>query len=524
MLRAEFAPAPSVKIMINIGATLDIPTGKYHRGRHGESVLNGGLAFLTGIVGIGNNFKSTVMRYMSFMGLARIPKSTGNTYDTEVSVHENRMKKLASFIRELGGEDIIDTGRWMVTDKTVYFGNEYYEIYKDFLKNKKKNAEKNMVETPFMERNNQSLMKIIQPTFTEIDSFTEFETEDVAKMQDANELGESGGNTIHMRQGLAKLRFLMEAPGLNGGSYNYLLMTAHIGKESTMQNAGPGGSVPIQKLKHLKNGDKIKGTTDKFTFITHNCWHSFNASPFTNDGTKGPEYPRSPDDNMRLDTDLNTVQIRNLRGKSGPSGLPLTLLVSQEEGVLGSLTEYHHLKEVGKYFGMGGSNISHYPELYPDCKIGRTTVRSKIDSDPKLRRALNIMVEMLQMSYLWHDLPEGLLCDPKVLYEDLKAKGYDWDMILEQTRGWWTLDNDKPNPLLFLSTMDLLNMRQGKYHPFWLEEDKKTIKAEYRPKTLTEVLKEETKALEDNASNIVSLVEKKLDDARIAAIKSRKAA
>ena len=480
LLSAGFQPAPAVKIMINIGALMDIPTGKYYVGIHGESVLNGGLAFLTGIVGIGNNFKSTLLHYMFLCAMSRIRNSTGNTYDSEVSIHENRLKKLASHIREFGGIDPIDAGRWVVTDKTVYFGNEYYEIYKDFLKEKRKNAAKNMVMTPFLERDGKTLMQIVQPTFSEVDSFTEFETEDVAKMQDDNELGESGGNTIHMRQGLAKLRFLMEAPGLNGGAYNYLLMTAHIGKESTMQNAGPGGSVPIQKLKHLKNGDKIKGTTDKFTFITHNCYHSFNASPFTNDGTKGPEYPRSPDDNLRLDTDLNTVQIRNLRGKSGPSGLPMTLIVSQEEGVLPSLTEYHHLKDVGKYFGLGGSNVSHYAELYPDVKIGRTTIRSKIDSDSRLRRALNIMSEMLQMSYLWHDLPEGLLCEPKVLYEDLKAKGYDWDVLLD-TRGWWTTDNDY-HEIPFLSTMDLLKMRQGTYHPFWLEEDKKTIKKEYLKK------------------------------------------
>lgn len=482
MLRAAFTPAPLVKVMINIGALLDVPTGKFYKGRHGERILNGGLAFLTGVVGIGNNFKTTLMRYMSLTGLARMPGSNGNTYDTEVSAHEIRISKLAAAIHELYGEDPFASGRWTLTDETVYLGNEYYEIHKDFLKDKRKKAEKHMVETPFLDRDGSCLM-IIQPTFSEVDSFTEFKTEDVVKMQDDNELGESGGNTIPMRQGLAKLRFLMEAPGLNGGAYNYMLMTAHIGKESTMQNAGPGGQVPIVKLKHLKNGDKIKGTTDKFTFVMHNCWHSFNASPFTNDSTKGPEYPRSPDDNLKLDPDLNTVQIRNLRGKSGPSGMPLTLIVSQEEGVLSSLTEYHHLKDVGKYYGLGGSNISHYPELYPDCKIGRTTVRSKIDSDYKLRRALNIMSEMLQMSYLWHDIPEGVMCTPKELYDDLKAKGYDWDMLLGMTRGWWTINNDYPNPYYFLSTMDLLNMRMGTYHPFWLEDDKKTIKKEYIPTT-----------------------------------------
>lgn len=464
-LSPGFKPAPAVKVMINIGALFDIPTGKYLKGKYGESILNGGLAFLTGVVGIGNNFKSTVLHYMMLKAMARIARSSAATYDTEVNIHEFHLKKLAASIEELFDEDVIGIGRWVITDKTVYSGNKFYDQQKEFLQDKKKNAEKYGVEIPFLDRDGQSLMRIPLPTFTEVDSFTEFETDDVTKMQDDNELGESGGNTIHMRQGLAKLRFLMEAPGLNGGAYNYLLMTAHIGKESTMQQAGGGREVPIVKLKHLKNGDKIKGTTDKFTFITHNCWHAFNATPFINDGTKGPEYPRHSDDNLKLDTDLNTVQIRNLRGKSGPSGMALTLIVSQQEGVLPSLTEFHHIKENGRY-GIEGSNINYALDLYPECKLSRTTVRGKIDNDPKLRRALNITSEMCQMSYLWHDMEEGLLCTPKQLYEDLKAKGYDWDVLLS-TRGWWTYDNDK-HPVPFLSTMDLLNMRKGVYHPYWM--------------------------------------------------------
>jgi hypothetical protein len=45
---------------------------------------------------------------------------------------------------------------------------------------------------------------------------------------------------------------------------------------------------------------------------------------------------------------------------------------------------------------------------------------------------------------------------------------------LLNTRGWWTLDNDKQE-VPFLSTLDLLRMRKGLYHPYWLAEDKRTI-------------------------------------------------
>jgi len=473
-----FIPSTPLKPLINIGAGLDIPTGTFETGRYGESILNGGLSTLTGIVGMGNSFKSTIMHYQAFTAMSRIRGSFGNTYDTEVNVSESRLAELARRIPELANEDILLTGRWVVTDKIVYTGEKWYELHKSFCEDKIKNFNKNKVETPFLGRDLKSQLMINLPTFTEMDSFTEFETSDVIKMQDDNALGESGGNTIHMRQGLIKTRLLMEAPRLNCGSYNYLLMVAHIGKESAMQSGGGGRDMPITKLKHLKNGDKIKGATDKFTFATHNCWHCFDSRPLMQADGDGPLYPRDSEDKLKYDTDLNTVHLRNLRGKFGTSGMTLILIVSQSEGVLPSLTEFHYIKEMGR-FGLEGNVQNYSLALYPDVKLSRTTVRSKIDNDPKLRRALNITSEMCQIQNLWHKLDKELICTPKQLYDDLTALGYDWNQLLS-TRGWWTTGNDK-HPIPFLSTMDLMRMRlkDNPYVPYWLEADKKTIKKEF---------------------------------------------
>lgn len=487
-LNAPFEAAPVVKVMINIGALMDIPTGTYLEGVLGEYIMNAGLGFLTGVVGIGNNFKSTLLHFQMLTAMVRMGlKSTKNTYDTEVNIHEWHLVKMierifadnmsiASLIDENLStmvENVLETGRWVITDKTMHVGNEWYEILKTWLENKRKNSSKISVATPFWNRGRKGNLMILQPTFSEMDSLTEFETDDVIDMQDENELGESGGNTIHMRQGLAKLRLLMEAPRLHGGSYNYFGMTAHLGKESTMQKGGGGRDVPIVKLKHLKNGDKIKGTTDKFTFVTNNCWHAYDAKPLINDGTKGPEYPRNADDNLKLDNDLNEVKVKQLRSKSGPTGVTLTILVSQQEGVLSSLTEFHHLRETKRY-GMVAKNGSNYNlDLLPDLNLQRTTVRGKIDTMPRLRRALNITSEMCQMDYLWHHLGEDLVCDPKDLYADLAAMGYNWDVLLD-TRGWWTIDNDK-HPVPFLSTMDLLRMRVSLYHPYWYDAKLKEL-------------------------------------------------
>jgi hypothetical protein len=487
LLRPNFNMAPMVKAMINIGALLDIPTGTFLEGRHGEMVLNGGLANLTGFVGIGNQFKSTFMLYMIITAMIRICElSTANIYDTEINVHISRLKQLMTRYIELQMEDLVDQGRMTVTDKAEHLADEWFDLLKEWLQNKRKNKEKILRNTPFLERDG-SLMQIPVPTFGAIDSFSEFITADVVKMQDDNSLGDSKANTLYMKQGQQKNRFLMEIPPLAQSAYHYTLMTAHLGEKIEMDPHNPSPKA----LQHLTGNLKIKGAPTKFTFLMNNCWWCYNAAVLkTDDSARTPLYPRDSDDNMKNDTDLNVVTVRLLRGKSGPSGMGTEIVISQSEGVLPSLTEFHYLRNrkenprdtsaTAKRYGFDGNLQNYSLDLLPDVKLSRTSIRGKIDSDPRLVRALNITAEMCQMSELWHNMDE-LLCTPKQLYDDLKAAGYDWEMILSKTRGWWTLDNDDPrHELLFLSSMDLLRMRKGEYHPFWLEADKKTLKKEYQ--------------------------------------------
>ena len=477
-----FTPAPVVKAMLNIGALLDIPTGIWQTGIHGEKILNGGLGSITGIVGIGNNFKSTIMHYMMLSALNRVYpqfKTSGSTYDTEINVHESHIDSLAKRFDSFKDVDIFDEQIWTNTDTTVYSANKWFEVLKDFLKDKKKNEKDFTVDSPFVGRDGK-LMPMIVPTFGEVDSLTEFKSDAETRMLEENELGDSGANTYHMRAGLIKTRFLMETPALVGGAYHYLAMTGQLGKDIPMAQAGPMPAQPIKKLQFLKNGDKIKGVTDKFTFATNNCWHAYNAAPLINQSTKAAEYPLQGVDPLSGDTDLMLVMLRQIRSKSGPTGYVIEMIVSQSEGVLPELTEFHFIKSADRW-GINGT-LQHYAlDLYPDVKLQRTTVRSKIDEDPMLRRALNITAEMLQIKH-FHRNCDDVICTPKELYDDLKSKGYDWSVLLN-TRGWWTINNDK-HPVPYLSTRDLLNMRAGTYHPYWLDEkDKRTIKKEYQFKT-----------------------------------------
>jgi hypothetical protein len=471
-LKPNVEPTASVKPLINIGCLFDVSTGSYEFGKYGECILNGGLGILTGIVGIGNNYKTTITHYQSLAALSRIITSTYSslsTYDTEMNIHEGRLVHLSHAFPEFKERNLIEEGVWVATDSSIYHGNQWYEKLKVFVKGKIEHAKEITVEYPFLDRDRKTNLVGLVPTFGEVDSLTEWTSEDVIKMQESNEIGDSGANTLHMRLGLAKTRMLMELPNRTVPAFHYLVMTGQLGREVAMQT-GPIPVPPNKKLSYLKNGDKVKGVGDKFFFAMSNVWHAYNMSPLINQGTKGEEYPIDRADDRKGSTDLNSVYLRQLRSKSGRTGIVLELIVSQNEGVLPTLTEFHYIKNMNR-FGLGGSNINFHIDLYPEVNLTRPTIRSKIDEDPLLCRAINITSELCQIIELRPNVDKKpiereLLCTPKELYEDLKSLGYDWNTLL-QTRGWWTVNNDR-HPIPYLSTLDLLRMRKNLYRPYWL--------------------------------------------------------
>lgn len=467
------------KVSINIGAGLDIPTGSLITGLKGETIINGGLANTVGMVGTGNNYKSTILHYMQLKGMDRMmegcTKNIGMaTYDTECNISIDRLESLASRMKYVGQNPITQTGKWMVMDKSKILGDEWTDIMFKFMETKGKD-EKNKVEYEcFKDPYSDKPMRVPFPSFAEIDSLTEFEAASTVNLL-KDGLDGSDTNTYAMKQGGFKTKVVTQLPRLVNSSNTYLGLTAQAGGKINIPT-GPMSAQPTKKLQYMKHDMDIKGATGKFNFLLLNAWWANTASKLTNQTTRQAEYPIDNSQDS-IETELNVVRLTLLRGKFGPSGINLEIVVSQYEGVLPTLTEFHNIKENGKY-GISGSNISYFMDIYPDVSLSRTTVRRKIDSDAKLRRAINITLEMMQLSLYMGSHPDvmELMCSPKELYEDIKKLGYDWNILLK-TREYWTI-NQYSNPIPFLSSMDLLKMRKGLYHPYFLNEDK-TVKKEY---------------------------------------------
>ena len=458
------------KVLLNIGALLDIPTGSVVKGNRGESIINGGLAIMTGITGIGNSYKSTISHYMMLTAMSRVKEAVDDTYmityDTESNVSIDRLGTFADRYHNLSKESLID-GTWQVMDKTTYPGDEWAKLIYDTLDNKAKDKTALVKVECLTDPYTKGLLEIVAPTFTEIDSFSEFEPLATIELL-SGDLSNANTNTYAMKQSLFKTKFL-DSYNVHAGRANaYTLFTAHKGKKIDM-NANPY-SIPKKDLGYLDADESIKGTTTKFNFLIQNLWKCQSTTKLVNQTTGTSEYPKYAA-GKDIATDLNIVTLKQLRGKNGTSGILIDIIVSQEEGVLPTLTEFHYIKkskegQVG--YGISGSNLNYTLDLYPDVKLSRTTVRNKIDSDPKLRRAINITAELLQLKTYFPALESsGLICTPKELYDDIKKLGYNWDELLE-TRGYWTI-NQYSHPVKFLSSMDLLYIRKGEYKPYWLD-------------------------------------------------------
>lgn len=473
-VRPAIKPIDAYKILYNIGGLMDLSTGFYVRGMKGENILNGGLGALVGIVGKPNLFKSTIAHYMTLSAASKIAAGGYvpyiNTFDTEMNIQANRLRSFASRFPEFGPDDIIDTGIWNISDPTKHMGNEWFKLLRDFLKGEKvKNASKYMVATPMIDKDGNAIMTMM-PTFGQLDSLTKFQTSDVEDMQNKNEIGASGGNTIFMRAGLGKARLIMELPILCNGAGHYTVTTAHVGLDNNTIGV-PQHQQPTKKLQHMKQGEKIKGAPDDFFFLTNSLWQCTTSTLLIDSDTKAPLYPKTQRDKTEASTDLNLVKLKLLRNKSGPSGYSVPLIVSQTEGVLASLSEFHYIKEdeQDKRYGIDGNNTTYNLTLYPGVKLMRTTVRGLLDSDPLLRRAVKITADLLQIKKLYKELPLEIPPLDK-LYEKLE-KQYGWATLL-RTRDYWTFDQ-YTNPVPFLSTMDILEAYHDKYVPYFLTSIKR---------------------------------------------------
>lgn len=452
-----------IRPSLNVGAGFDIPTGTYKLGKHGESILNGGLAPFTAIVGKGNTFKTAIALFFMMRVISRYDCSNALHYDTECTFSPDRVANVINGMRS-GSSDmdidaLMESGRVFLTDDSVIKTEEWFKQTMQTYSADKRKTKSLMKHLPFIDSKG-NFIPFLPPTVNVGDSASEMKygklEENYAKMK----IGDGEMQTEAMRVSNAKRMMIEKMQGFCNAGAIYAILTAHLGKDLNID-----GKPQEKKTTFMKQGDKISKVPTQILGLPNAVWEISTGTPLIHRETKEWLYPNGNDVDTKGNPDLITLIAKNIRGKNGPSGVPFEFVMSQSQGLLAPLTEFNHIKNFNRY-GLGGNDRNYYVDLCPDVKLMRTTIRSRIDEYAELRRALEITMEMCQMRYLWHDRDPKYNITPEELRVGLEKKGYKWDVLLN-TRGWWTYEEDK-HPLNFLSTMDLLRMYHGEYHPYWL--------------------------------------------------------
>ena len=462
-IQANVAVAPRSKFMQNIGGLNDVPTGSYKLGPDGQYVCRGGFGAMMGYVGASNSSKTTIADWEKGTAAGRVYTCVDTAiwdYDTEGTAQTERKLDLLFEIPEWKDIDVENEGIYKLTDKTNMLSCEWFEKFKEVSKNKRKNRDKKMVDSPYWNAKHTGPLRVMYPTFFAMDSITKSSTKQDLITEDKVSLDDNKARTMYMNAGFAKARMVSALSTLTVANNCFITITAHVG------DAGPniGGNPnlpPKKKIQTMRSGDRIKGVTDEFIFLMTVCWQMFSSKLLNNSGSdRTPKYPMDPMDAKRQNTDLQIIDKGVLRSKTGGSYLRINQIVSQTFGVLPELSEYHNIKFTMKDFGIeNGSARLHNCVILPNTKFSRTTIRTQLKQNPVLARAVNILSEMSQIIELnkFHDV--NMVCTPETLYRDLVEMGYDWDKIL-LSRGWHTVNNGA-HPIPTLTTYSIMCIRTG---------------------------------------------------------------
>lgn len=485
--QSRFIQAKPFYPMPNTGTIMDISAGHWVDGVHGQSILNGGLALFSGIGALPNMFKSTLAAAMGGALLRAFPTAIVHAHDTETTMQQSRVERLMRAGMELGlgevndGESLTQEGRLFFTTSVDHDGTELFDILKEMCK-ERHNDKSQQLELEILDPNTGKPYMYYHPIMEFWDSLSGLKTKDAKEKMAKSDVGTKDMNMLAMNFNMGKSQIVEQAPDLTAKHGVYLCFTAHVGQKYELDPYKPS----VRKLRWLGGEVTLKRVPENTTFNTGNFYVITKVAPMSDGGTD--QFPRTPDEKSLKSPDLIEVTLVNQRGKFGFSNLPLPLAFSQSDGLLAALSNFIYLRENGKY-GIVGNDRFYALALTPDIKMQRTTVRTVFRENYSVAHASLILLEMHYMFTRQLDMYVRYLCEPTELYEDIKNMGYDWDLLLN-TRFWHGPLNKSKDDIPYLSTMDLLKMRLGEYHPYWYPIAKKDLK----PLKVKEDVKEKPKS------------------------------
>lgn len=456
---------------LNFSPIFDMINGEPVIGIDGVSYTNGGLCRNNAITGGNNTQKTGVCVLAMARTLIRYDGSIVFFFDIEATFSVSR---LAEFVdRELGIPGyFVDK---MLNKRFFYFsrndgcdGTFVHDKFKEivgWIKEEIKNKKDIYTETPYVGQDG-TRIKIITPITVVVDSISEMHFHKVSEDFQEGDVDEGGAKkTRDMVIGNLRRIVYEDADILGGSAGVYQLWTAQVTDIINMTGR------PLEKESvFIRQGKKLKGPKSLmripqigYEIIRGSALKSgqewMYPDPFGKDVVITPDARDNPD--------LLMYACSPYRNKSGLSGTARFFIGSQALGVQEGLTMYHSLKTAGM-FGLEGSVISHACVLYPECKVGRTTIRKKLLDDQKLVRALTICYHLHEANTYDLAMDNKYRITADELYAKINALGLDWNYILENTVDYWHTNPDIKKKTV--TTVELVKVAIGERKAWWVEK------------------------------------------------------
>lgn len=434
--------------MVNTGTLFDLATGSFILGADGRWILDGGLSQTVGIMGRGQTYKTNIAGSLVARALSIYPDAAAYVYDSE----SFSIKGKDRYTQFLGGEDGNLSDRILYTTVENDDLTSFADKFKQIIKARDESRKKLMVESPFVDPDTGKAARIWQPLFIIVDSYSAATCSKADTVIAENDIDSSAMNTLAMTNGRVKTDFFASFLK-NATSYGiYGIFTAHVGDKIDMNSFMP---TPKQ-MQMMKQNDKLKNVGSNFTFLT-SCLIQTTKAAVRLNSSKGCEYPQAGGSSDKEVNEISTMIVRN---KNNASGLDLSYLVSQSQGILDSVTNFEFVRG-HKNFGLTvkGNNTSFGTIFNKDKTFTKVTLRKDSHDEYELKRALEIIAQLCFIKYNWDDkgiLPSLIKAPIEVFAELLsKVENTTVNRILNST-GVWSLGKQERERLTIVDILAIL--------------------------------------------------------------------
>jgi hypothetical protein len=457
---------------LNTNTIVDIATGKYLKAIDGRDRLNGGMFTINSSIGRAQTYKTTkILSYLSRI-LHIYPECEAIIYDTENSIQsKDRLAALKGDLPIPTSDDFKD--RIIIIDKSEKDMDSFAEMLKDIANQRIKMANELIAETPFKNVYTGQSMTMRIPLLLGIDSWSAMQSLAEIDMFKDNGLSDQGINRINIVDGNKKAVFLRNLVNLASIAGIYVFLTAHIGDLIKLNMFDTSS----KDLQYMKNSDKLKGASSGFAFYSINLFDSRGVSALV-DATNKDEC-KFPD--LSLTPDLSLVKTGIIKCKNNMSGTVLDDVLSQHEGILAGLSNYVNLDEAK--FGIGGNNVHKNCAILPDTSFTRKKIRSLLNTDYELSRALEILSDIMYMKKYWRIEKDSYLeklcniSDEQLIKMFLDKKGAVLDDILN-SRGYWTFNESTKKDLRpYMGIPDIIDLLEKEVKIELTEQQKQVAKS-----------------------------------------------